>query len=69
MSLHINRFLDRVKSAENRGQRELVLSLAEARDLHMDLTRVLLALKTLQEQRIQPDASTDDTVEIDGGRF
>jgi hypothetical protein len=69
MSLHINRFLDRVKSAENRGQRELVLSLAEARDLHMDLTRVLLALKTLQEQRIQPDASTGDTVEIDGGRF
>jgi hypothetical protein len=69
MSLHINRFLDRVKAAENRGQREITLSLNESRDLHTDITRLLLALQILQEQQVSARSAPDDSIEIDGGRF
>ena len=49
MSLHINRFIDKLKSAESRSQRDLILSINEARDLHADITKLLLVLQTLQE--------------------
>ena len=66
MSLHINRFIDRVRSAEHRGQRDLTMTMSEARDLQADLAKLLLALHAAA----QPAASTTtDTVEIDGGAF
>ena len=49
MSLHINRFIDKLKSAESRSQRDLILSINEARDLHADITKLLLVLQALQE--------------------
>jgi hypothetical protein len=65
MSLHINRFIDRVRSAEHRGQRDFVMTMAEARDLQADLTKILLALHATA----QTAAPTTDSVEIDGGAF
>ena len=49
MSLHINRFIDKLKSAESRSQRDVILSINEARDLHADITKLLLVLQALQE--------------------
>ena len=46
MSSPIERFLDKVRAAESRSQREIVLTLTEARDLHADLTRLLLRLES-----------------------
>lgn len=46
MSSPIERFLERLRAAESRNQRELVLTLMEARDLHSDITRLLLRLET-----------------------
>jgi hypothetical protein len=68
--LHINRFIDRVKAAENRGQRDVTLGLQEARELHADITKLLLALQILHEQK-QADTtvSTSDGIEITGGSF
>ena len=66
MSLHINRFIDRVRSAEHRGQRDFTMTMAEARDLQADLAKVLLALH-VTAQTAAP--TTTDTVEIDGGAF
>ena len=65
MSLHINRFIDRVRSLEHRGQRDFVMTMSEARDLQADLAKLLLALHTAAEAK--PTAS--DAVEIDGGQF
>ena len=48
MSQHINRFIDRLRQAENRQQRDLVLSINDARDLHADITRLLLSLEQAQ---------------------
>ena len=59
MSLHINRFVDRVRSAEHRGQRDFVMTLVEARELQADLVKLLLALQTVQRAggRRQPVAA------------
>ena len=66
MSPHINKFIDRVRSAEHRGQRDLVMTMAEARDLQADLAKLLLAMHVAA----QPQASTTvDAVEINGGDF
>jgi len=66
MSLHINRFIDRVRSAEHRSQRDFVMTMAEARDLQADLAKLLLALH-MASQTTPTDSTT--TVEIDGGAF
>jgi hypothetical protein len=71
MSLHINRFVDRVKAADARNQRDFTMSMADAKDLHADITKLLLALQVLHEQRINSVDVTPVTgdVEITGGSF
>ena len=67
MSLHINRFVDRIKAAESRSQRDVSMTINEARDLHADITKLLLVLQGLQEQIQQAQPTV--TVELDGGNF
>jgi type II secretory pathway predicted ATPase ExeA len=70
MSAHINRFIDRVKALDHQKQRDVVLSVMEARDLLGDITKLLLKLQDLEAQR-QPAASTQEVVEVrlEGGNF
>jgi hypothetical protein len=68
MLLHINKFVDKVKAAEGRALREVTMSLAEARDLHADITRLLVIVQDLHEQR-QQNTETATDLEVDGGRF
>lgn len=70
MNLHINRFIDRIKAADARQQRDFVMNMADARDLHADISKLLLALHTLHEQSMVTD-TTDATVELQvtGGSF
>lgn len=67
MSLHINRFVDSIKAHESRGQKDFTMPLKDAKDLHADITKLLLVL----EQSRQQNSKTDDTiqVEITGGTF
>ena len=67
MSLHINRFVDSIKAHESRGQKDFTMSLKDAKDLHADITKLLLVLEQLR----QPTGKTDDAiqVEITGGTF
>lgn len=67
MLLHINKFVDRVKNMEARAMRELIMTRAEAQDLHADITRLLVIVQDLHEQR--QSTLTDTTIEVDGGRF
>jgi hypothetical protein len=70
MSLHINRFVDRVKAADARSQRDFTMSMADAKDLHADITKLLLALQILHEQHQTPAAAITDTdIEVNGGTF
>lgn len=67
MSLHINRFIDSVKSAESRGQKDLIMPMREAKDLHADITKLLLALELTRQQLA--DQNSVVTVELAGGSF
>jgi hypothetical protein len=68
MSLHINRFVDSIKAHESRGQRDFGMTMREAKDLHSDITKLLLTLETLHSQNIQPKPETI-SVELSGGSF
>jgi len=67
MSLHINRFIDRVRAAESRQQREVTLPVTEARDLLADITRLLLKL----ESTSAPTTAEPEVIEVQlsGGTF
>ena len=68
MSLHINRFVDSIKAHESRGQRDFVMTMREAKDLHSDITKLLLTLEILHRQNTRPQEETI-TVELSGGSF
>lgn len=67
MSLHINRFIDNIKAHEARGQRDFTMTMRDAKDLHGDITKLLLAVEHLRGQA----ASQEEVIEvqIDGGGF
>ena len=68
MSLHIHRFVDLIKATESRGQRDLQMSLKDAKDLHADITKLLLTLQELQSSSRQ-GTSEVITVQMNGGSF
>ena len=67
MSLHINRFIDRLKAADDRNQRDLSMSIADAKALHGDITKLLLALQEYHEKSTSPSAAVE--VQLTGGSF
>lgn len=67
MSLHINKFIELVKACEARGQRDLHMPLRDARDLHADITALLLTLEDLRREYSKQ--SQPQTIEISGGGF
>ncbi len=67
MSLHINRFVDAIKAAESRGQRDLTMSLRDAKDLHSDITKLLLTLEGMRN--LKPAQEQTIVVEMSGGTF
>jgi hypothetical protein len=69
MSLHINRFVDSIKAHEARGQRDFTMSLRDAKDLHADITKLLLVVQEIQNQLLTKASDSDISVEVQGGTF
>ena len=69
MSLHINRFVDSVKAHEARAQRDFIMSMRDAKDLHADITKLLLAVTALQAQLLDAQKQQTFTVEVAGKDF
>ena len=69
MSLHINRFVDNIKAHESRGQKDFTMSMRDAKDLHGDITKLLLTLEQLHNKA--PGVQKDEviTIELTGGGF
>lgn len=67
--IHINKFVDQIKAHESRGARDIVMSVKDARDLHAEITKLLLALETLRNK--QTAKETDEVIRVDltGGTF
>jgi hypothetical protein len=68
MSLHINRFVDSIKAHEARGQRDFAMSMRDAKDLHGDITKLLLKINDLTEQLLEEKNRVVE-VGVDGGSF
>jgi len=64
--IYIQRFLDKLKNLQSQNAKDFTMSLHEANNLHADITKLLLELKTHANNK-----STDDVikVELDGGNF
>jgi hypothetical protein len=69
MTIHLQKFVDRVRGQEARGARDLVMTMNEARDLHADITRLLLTLQTLQTNAAKTPKTDSVQVEIGGGYY
>ena len=69
MTIHLQKFVDRVRGQEARGARDLIMTMNEARDLHADITRLLLTLQTLQESQIKTATTDMIRVEMQGGEY
>ena len=65
--IFINKFIDKIKMLETKRAKNFTISMREAKDLHGDITKLLLVLQTLQT----PKEETDEVqyVEISGGDF
>jgi hypothetical protein len=59
-----------VRGFEARGAKEFTMSIQDAKDMHADITRMLIDLQTLREnaaaQAQEPEVVT---VQMDGGTF
>ena len=69
MSLHLQKFVDRVRGYEARGAKDFVMTLAEAKDMHADITRLLLELHDLREKANKPQTEEVITIQVGGGTF
>jgi hypothetical protein len=67
MSLHIHRFVDSIKAHEARGQRDFSMPMRDAKDLHADITKLLITLEQLREQSARGSEVVE--VQITGGSF
>ena len=67
--IHIQKFVDRVRGHEARGSRDFVMTMTEAKDLHADITRLLLQLQDLQAQAVKNRTDEVIQVPIGGGQF
>jgi hypothetical protein len=69
VTIHLNKFVDRVRGFESRGAKDFIMSLKEAQDLHADITRLLLELRELREYTVKAAQEDTITVKMDGGSF
>jgi hypothetical protein len=67
MSLHIHRFIDNLKAHEARGQKDFSMPMRDAKDLHADITKLLITLEQMRE--LQDRRNNTIEVEITGGSF
>jgi hypothetical protein len=70
MSLHLQKFVDRVRGFEARGAKDFVMSINDAKDMHADITRLLLEIQDLREKSANANNNEEViTVTMDGGKF
>ena len=67
--IHIQRFIERLQGFEARGARDFTMPIKDAKDLHADLTRLLIALQAARESAVNDAQENEITVEMKGGAF
>jgi len=67
--IHIQRFIERLQGFEARGARDFTMPIKDAKDLHADLTRLLITLQAARESAVDAAQDSAITVEMKGGSF
>jgi hypothetical protein len=62
--LYIRKFIDRVQACDSKGVNDFVWPLADAKNLHGDITKLLLDIEALQQARSNEQITQ---VEVSGG--
>ena len=65
--IHIQRFIERLQGSDARGVRDFSMSITDAKNLHADITRLLLQCQELQQHTQSQDEVIE--VQIQGGGF
>jgi len=63
--IHIQRFVERLQGFDAKGSQNFMMTMRDAKDLHADITKLLLALQNTQA--ISPNEVIE--VQITGGKF
>lgn len=69
MSIHIQKFVERVQGFEARATKDFTMPMKDAKDLHADITRLLLTLNDLRQSTMSAQQNNKITVEVEGGSF
>ena len=67
--IHIQKFIERLQGFEARGARDFTMPIKDAKDLHADLTRLLITLQAARESAVNAAQESEITVEMKGGAF
>jgi hypothetical protein len=67
--IHIQKFIERLQGFEARGARDFTMPIKDAKDLHADLTRLLITLQAARESAVNTAQDDVITVEMKGGSF
>ena len=69
MSIHLQRFVERLQGFEARGAKDFIMPITDAKGMHADLTRLLLELTALKEQAVAAQDDEIISIKMDGGSF
>jgi len=67
--IHINNFIDKIKFFESKNSKDVIIPMREAKDLHGDITKLLLAIQVLQEKQQTSPNNESVNVELRGSDF
>ena len=67
--IHIQKFVERVQGFEARGAKDFIMPMKDAKDLHADITKLLIAMEALREQSATAPKDEVITVDVTGGSF
>jgi len=62
--IHINNFIDKIKFYESKNSKDFTMSMKDAKNLHTDITKLLLVLQELQSKQKENQPSS---IELNGG--
>jgi hypothetical protein len=69
MSIHIQKFIERVQGFEARAAKDFTMPMKDAKDLHADITRLLLTVNQLREMTVAAQQNDKISIEVGGGSF
>lgn len=69
MSIHLQKFIDRIQGFEARGAKDFTIPMTDAKGMHADLTRLLLELTALKEQAVTARDNETISIKMNGGEF